>query len=108
MCKPDMEAYALLRSEEWSTCAGIDTGVFLIRNSPFIREFLSTLERQARILPMPSAPVGHFAAHGIHRKITAWLYAFALPRVQMLTVSSVCFRTGIKGQMPWLRQLPHW
>ena len=63
----DTEAYALLGSEGWNARAGIDTGVFLIRNSPFIRELLDTLERQARILPMPSAPVGHFKAQGIHR-----------------------------------------
>lgn len=67
LCDPDIEAHAWLGSEGWNTRAGIDTGVFLIRNSPFIRELLDTLERQARILPMPSAPVGHFTAQGIHR-----------------------------------------
>ena len=35
-------------------CAGIDTGVFLIRNHPFIRELMNTLEKKARVLPLLS------------------------------------------------------
>ena len=43
-------AWVLLR-------AGIDTGVFLIRNDPFIRDLLNTLEKQARRTPLPATLV---------------------------------------------------
>lgn len=39
-------------------CAGLDAGVFLIRNSPFIRELLDTLASQARTMPLPATEVG--------------------------------------------------
>ena len=40
-------------------CAGIDTGVFLIRNHPFIRELMNTLEKKARVLPLLSKVCQH-------------------------------------------------
>ena len=39
-------------------CSGIDTGVFLIRNHPFIRDLLNTLEKEARRMPLPATQVG--------------------------------------------------
>ena len=41
--------------------AGIDTGVFLIRNHPFIRDLLNTLEKQARLMPLPASQVPCYA-----------------------------------------------
>ncbi|CAL8464438.1 g3973 [Coccomyxa elongata] len=34
--------------------SGLDAGVFLIRNSPFIRQLLDTLASQARTMPLPA------------------------------------------------------
>ncbi len=43
-----------------SVRAGIDTGVFLVRNHPFIRELMDTLEKKARVLPLLSKVRQHF------------------------------------------------
>ena len=48
------EGYARCKKLALYACAGIDTGVFLIRNHPFIRELMNTLEKEARVLPLLS------------------------------------------------------
>ena len=39
------------------TCAGIDAGVFLVRNGPFIRALFDRLADTARSLPLPASYV---------------------------------------------------
>ena len=43
--------------------AGVDAGVFLIRNSPFIRQLLDTLASHARSIPLPATMVSSLQLH---------------------------------------------